>query len=73
MYIGRMYCVADNGLRSPRIDLYIAPANRFENCSRVERCLIKGGVAVDCRYTQELNFDRVLRAEEDGIGVLAVR
>lgn len=50
---------------------HIAPANGLENSSGVERGLIERSVPMDRGYTKEIN-SRVLRAEEESVGVLGV-
>jgi hypothetical protein len=54
------------------MDLNIAPPNCFEYGPGIERCLIKGGVAMNRGNTQELDA-RIMGAEKDGIGILMTR
>jgi hypothetical protein len=69
MYISGVDCIAYNWLRGPWMDFYIAPPNCFEYGPGVERCLIKGGVAMDRGNTQELDT-RIMGAEKEGVGIL---
>lgn len=60
---------ARHGLRRARVYPHIPPSNRLENRSGVEGRSIESGIAMYGGYPEELDA-RILRAEQEGIGIL---
>jgi hypothetical protein len=67
--VSGMDCVADNGLRSARVDLHIASSYGLEYGACVEGGLVEGRIAVDGAHAEELDA-RVVGREEEGVCVL---
>jgi hypothetical protein len=55
VYICSMYGVANDWFCSSRINLHIAPSDRFKYRSGVERGLVEGSVTVDCGDAEEFD------------------